>query len=77
MCLRHAALPLVLALSGCTASINQASFFPQALAAPEGALAAPAGYRLEDAMVELPGLGVVHAVRLDSPTSDKITLYDQ
>lgn len=63
------------ALAGCTAVIDQRSFFPAAVPPPVGSLAAPPGYTLTDAMLELPGLGRVHAVRLDNPASDTAIIY--
>ncbi len=69
-----AALPLAL-LPGCMAVIDQATFFPQALPPPATRLTPPPGYRLSEAMLELPGLGNVHAVRLDNPESDAAIVY--
>lgn len=63
-------------LSGCTARIDQQSFFPSAASAPATSLRAPAGYNMSEAMLELPGLGTVHAVRLDNPASDTIIVYN-
>ncbi len=72
----HRLLPVaVLALSGCAATIGQSSFFPQASPAPQTTLAAPSGYSLDEAMIALPGLGRVHAVRLDNPASDATIIY--
>ena len=68
------ALALVL-LQGCTAVIDQATFFPQALPPPEARLTPPPGYALSEAMLELPGLGTVHAVRLDNPASETAIVY--
>jgi pimeloyl-ACP methyl ester carboxylesterase len=62
-------------LSGCTAVIDQSSFFPQAAEPPQATLSAPAGYRLEEAMIELSGLGTVHVVRLDNPASETVVVY--
>jgi pimeloyl-ACP methyl ester carboxylesterase len=70
-----AAVPAALMLPGCTAVIDQASFFPQALAPPATTLTPPPGYTLTDAMLELPDLGVVHAVRLDNPGSATAIVY--
>jgi pimeloyl-ACP methyl ester carboxylesterase len=69
-----AALPLIL-LSGCAAVIDQSTFFPQAEPPPAAALAAPAGYVLTDAMLDLPELGTVHTVRLDNPASETVIVY--
>lgn len=63
------------ALGGCTAVIDQSSFFPQNIPAPEATLTPPPGYLLTDEMIELPGLGTVHAVRLDHPGSDTAIVY--
>jgi pimeloyl-ACP methyl ester carboxylesterase len=62
-------------LSGCTAVIDQSSFFPQSIAPPATTLAAPPGYVLSDAMLDLPDLGLVHAVRLDNPASQTVIVY--
>jgi pimeloyl-ACP methyl ester carboxylesterase len=62
-------------LPGCTAVIDQATFFPQAVAPPTATLTPPPGYTLTDAMLELPDLGVVHAVRLDNPASETAIVY--
>jgi pimeloyl-ACP methyl ester carboxylesterase len=62
-------------LAGCTAVIDQTTFFPQSVAAPDATLAAPAGYRITDAMLDLPGLGQVHSVRLDNPASETVIVY--
>lgn len=64
-----------LALSGCTGVITQSTFFPPSAVAPDTMLTAPAGYRLEEAMLDLPGLGAVHAVRLDNPASNTAVVY--
>jgi len=61
--------------SGCTAVIDQSTFFPQALPPPAATLAPPPGYLLTDAMIELPDLGLVHAVRLDNPASETAIVY--
>ena len=66
---------VVLALSGCSVIIDQSSFFPQASPPPETSLAAPSGYSLDEAMIALPGLGRVHAVRLDNPASEATIVY--
>lgn len=72
----HSLLPAaLLALSGCAAKIDQRSFFPQAAASPQTSLAAPTGYSLDEAMIALPGLGGVHAVRLDNPASEATIIY--
>jgi hypothetical protein len=62
-------------LGGCTAVIDQSSFFPQVAEVPEARLQAPAGYTITDTMLELPGLGRLHAVRLDNPASDTAIIY--
>ena len=69
-----AALPFAL-LTGCTAVIDQATFFPQAEPPPAATLTPPPGYTLTDAMLELPDLGNVHAVRLDNPASEAAIVY--
>jgi pimeloyl-ACP methyl ester carboxylesterase len=70
-----AAAFLLMLLAGCTAVIDQTTFFPPALAPPPGTLAPPPGYAITDAMLDLPGLGVVHAVRLDHPASETAIVY--
>ena len=69
-----AVLPLLM-LGGCSAVIDQATFFPQHLPPPETSLTAPAGYVASEAMLALPGLGSVHAVRLDNPGSETAIVY--
>lgn len=69
-----ASLPLFL-LAGCTATIDQSTFFPQTLPPPAATLTPPPGYTLTEAMLELPGLGNVHAVRLDNPASETVIVY--
>src|SRR4051812_41255279 len=77
---RHGGLAALLAftialLPGCTAVIDQSTFFPQALPPPEATLSPPPGYILTEAMLELPDLGHVHAVRLDNPASESAIIY--
>jgi pimeloyl-ACP methyl ester carboxylesterase len=62
-------------LSGCTAHIDQSSFFPPAVEPPKATLVPPPGYSLADAMLDLPGLGKVHAVRLDNPASETAIIF--
>ena len=62
-------------VSGCTAQINQSSFFPRAVEPPTATLVSPPGYSMTDAMLDLPGLGKVHAVRLDNPASETAIIY--
>jgi len=62
-------------LPGCTAVIDQSSFFPQNMPPPALTLAPPPGYLLSDAMLDLPDLGVIHAVRLDNPASETAIVY--
>lgn len=67
---------LLLWLAGCvTARIDQSSFFPPAAKAPAGSLVAPSGYVATDAMLDLPGLGALHAVRLDNPASEATVVF--
>jgi len=71
----RAAFPLLL-LAGCTAVIDQSTFFPQLAPPPAGeTLVPPPGYALTEAMLELPELGTVHAVRLDNPASETAIVY--
>lgn len=62
-------------LAACTAVIDQSTFFPPDIPPPAAAPALPAGYALTEALLELPGLGVVHAVRLDNPASETAIVY--
>ena len=62
-------------LGGCTAVIDRSSFIPQSVPPPQAVLQAPPGYRMTEAMLDLPGLGRVHAVRLDNPASDTVIVY--
>lgn len=62
-------------LPGCTRVINQSSFFPQDLPPPPLTLVPPPGYVLTEAMLDLPDLGIVHAVRLDNPASETVIVY--
>lgn len=62
-------------LGGCTAVIDQSTFFPQAEPPPAATLTPPPGYTLTDAMLALPELGNVHAVRLDNPSSETAIVY--
>lgn len=65
-----------LGLSGCTATINQASFFPDGkLAAPDAVLEVPKGYTATDQMLDLGEIGAVRAVRLDNPASETVIIY--
>jgi len=66
----------MIVLAGCTATINQSSFFPSAnLKPPDTKLIAPPGYSLIDRPIELPQLGRVRAVFLDNPDSDVAIVY--
>ena len=62
-------------LGGCTAVIDQTTFFPPSVPPPEATLVPPPGYTAEDAMLDLPGLGIIHAVRLDNPASETVIVY--
>ena len=73
--LRFGCLLSFVGLCACTAVIDQSSFFPQREEPPHATLTAPPGYTLTDASVDLPGLGSVHAVRLDNPSSDTVIIY--
>jgi pimeloyl-ACP methyl ester carboxylesterase len=66
---------LLAALGGCTAVIDRSSFIPQSVAAPQAVLQPPPGYSLTEAMLDLPGLGEVHAARLDNPASETVIIY--
>ena len=70
------AVSALLLLGGCTATIDQSTFFPQLAPPPlSETLTPPPGYALTDAMLELPELGTVHAVRLDNPASETAIVY--
>jgi pimeloyl-ACP methyl ester carboxylesterase len=62
-------------LPGCTAVIDQSSFFPQNMPPPALTLSPPPGYVLTEAMLDLPDLGIIHAVRLDNPASETAIVY--
>lgn len=65
-----------LALSGCTAVVSQASFFPStSLAPPDAVLQVPDGYTATDTKLTLGELGAVRAVRLDNPASESAIIY--
>ena len=66
---------LVVFVSGCTAQIDQSSFLPPTVEPPQAVLVPPAGYSVTDAMLDLPGLGRVHAVRLDNPASETAIIF--
>lgn len=70
-----ASLPMAALLHGCAANIDQTSFFPRAVPAPAATLTAPAGYTITDTLLDLPGLGKLHAVRLDNPASDATIIF--
>jgi pimeloyl-ACP methyl ester carboxylesterase len=66
----------VIMLTGCTATIDQSSFFPSAkLQAPDAKLSVPVGYVASNAMLDLPDLGIVRAVFLDNPSSNATIVY--
>lgn len=65
-----------LSLSGCTAVISQASFFPrESLVAPDASLEVPDGYAATDELLSLGELGVVRVVRLDNAESETVIIY--
>ena len=63
------------ALGGCTAVIDQSSFFPPVAEPPSVSLIAPPGYRMSDLTIDLPNLGAVHVVRLDNPAAETTLIY--
>lgn len=69
-----ACLTAAVLLSGC-AVVDSRRFLPEPGGAPRATLAVPAGYTATDRMIELPGLGMVHAVRLDNPASEATVIY--
>jgi pimeloyl-ACP methyl ester carboxylesterase len=65
-----------LSVSGCTAMVTQASFYPSAsLAAPDAVLKVPGGYTATNELLPLGDLGAVRAVRLDNPASETAIIY--
>lgn len=73
---RSSAMLLMLAsLTACSVTIGERDFLPQGLMPPATQLVAPAGYQMSEAMIDLPGLGRVHSVRLDNPASDAVIVY--
>ncbi len=66
---------VALLLAGCTAVIDRSSFISQLEAPPQAVLSPPPGYTLTEKMLDLPGLGRVHAVRLDRPGSETVIIY--
>lgn len=67
---------VIIMLSGCTATIDQSSFFPSVkLQPPNAKLSVPIGYVATNAMLDLPQLGIVRAVYLDNPTSNATIIY--
>ena len=73
--LRIALLAMLPLLSGCAAYIDQTSFFPRAVEAPTATFIPPPGYSATDTMLDLPGLGSLHAVRLDNPASEATIIF--
>ncbi len=73
----RAALPLLvaLALGGCSATIDQSSFFPSMDQRTTARLTPPDGYTATDELVPLGDLGVIRVVRLDNPASDAAVIY--
>jgi pimeloyl-ACP methyl ester carboxylesterase len=63
-------------LGACTATIDQSSLLPN-LTEPKVAqiVEPPAGYTREERLLDLPGLGVVHVVRLTRPDSRATLFY--
>lgn len=70
-------LPLFAALlvGGCTATIDQGSFFPQMNRLTTATLTPPTGYAITDELVDLPGLGRMRVVRLDNPATEATIIY--
>ncbi|MFD1949928.1 alpha/beta fold hydrolase [Sphingomonas arantia] len=74
--MRFIGLAGLLVLGGCTAVVDQGSLFPEmALSGQPPALVPPPGYTLDERMLDLPGLGQVHAVRMTRPGSVGTLLY--
>lgn len=65
---------LALGTAACTTVVDQDSFAPRPRAAPAGELVVPSGYSASSAMIPLPGLGEVHAVRLVHPAAEATIL---
>lgn len=73
---RIVAALLAATLGGCTAVIDQSSFFPTDIPeTPGSVLTAPPGVMLEHATVELQNLGTMHIARLDRPGTDTVIIY--
>lgn len=67
---------LGLAVAACTATIDQASFFPsERLPPPDAVLRVPPGYTATDTLLPLGALGDVRTVRLDNPASEAAIIY--
>ena len=66
---------VLIALGGCTATIDQGTFFPPMTRTTAATLTAPAGYRMTDELVDLAGLGRMRVVRLDNPASEATVIY--
>jgi pimeloyl-ACP methyl ester carboxylesterase len=67
---------LVIVLAGCTATIDQSSFFPSAKQRPPVVtLSVPLGYTATSTLIDLPQLGLVRAVFLDNPSSNATIIY--
>lgn len=65
-----------IAVGGCTATITQGSFFPDAkLAAPDAVLEVPSGYVATNQLLDLGKAGKVRVVRLDNPNSQTAIVY--
>jgi pimeloyl-ACP methyl ester carboxylesterase len=62
-------------VSACTAQIDQSSFFPRVAEPPQATLVPPTGYSMTDTMLDLPGLGRVHAVHLDNSASETAIIF--
>jgi pimeloyl-ACP methyl ester carboxylesterase len=67
---------LLTALSGCTTTITQATFFPDGqLVAPAAVLQVPQGYSATSQLIDLEQLGKVRVVKLDNPKSQATLIY--
>jgi pimeloyl-ACP methyl ester carboxylesterase len=65
-----------ISITGCTAVIDQGSFFPsEKLTPPNAVLQIPQGYTATNQLFDLGSLGRVRAVRLDNPKSETVVVY--
>lgn len=76
--MRHSSFALapLMLLGACTATVDQSSLLPNLTEPTAVPVAEPlAGYAREERMLDLPGLGIVHVVRLTRPDSRATLFY--